>query len=92
MKRGRGRHQYDEHRAGDDALSNLNAGDVLLVAGKGHEDYQILPIVTVSGDAVLGNDRRPLTHKIPFSDSGVVRELAHSLQLVGKKEAILTAA
>lgn len=61
-------------------------------AGKGHEDYQILPVAAPSGGAVFGNDGRPLTHKIPFSDSGVVRKLAHSLQLVGKEEAILTAA
>jgi UDP-N-acetylmuramyl-tripeptide synthetase len=82
----------DRYGAIGEALSNLNAGDVLLVAGKGHEDYQILPVTTPSGAAALDNDGRPLIHKIPFSDSGTVRKLAHSLQLIGKEEAILTAA
>jgi UDP-N-acetylmuramyl-tripeptide synthetase len=82
----------DRYRAIGDALSGLHAGDVLLVAGKGHEDYQILPVATTSGNAAFGNDGKPLTHKIPFSDSGVVRELAHSLQLIGKDQAILAAA
>jgi UDP-N-acetylmuramyl-tripeptide synthetase len=81
----------DRYRAIGQALSNLNAGDVLLVAGKGHEDYQILPVPKGSEDA-LNHERSPLTQKVPFSDSAVVRELAHSLQLVGKEESILSAA
>jgi UDP-N-acetylmuramoyl-L-alanyl-D-glutamate--2,6-diaminopimelate ligase len=88
----RARDAGDRYRAIGNALSNLNAGDVLLIAGKGHEDYQILPLTPASGGAVHSNRGRLLTHKIPFSDSGVVRELAHTLQLVGKEESILTAA
>jgi UDP-N-acetylmuramoyl-L-alanyl-D-glutamate--2,6-diaminopimelate ligase len=82
----------DRYGAIGDALSNLKAGDVLLVAGKGHEDYQILPVGALSGNPALGVGGKPLAHKIPFSDSAVVRELANSLQLVDKKESILTAA
>jgi UDP-N-acetylmuramyl-tripeptide synthetase len=82
----------DRYHAIGDALSNLNEGDVLLIAGKGHEDYQILPVPNSSKAAALSRDEEPITHKIPFSDSGVVRELTHSLQLVGKEESILTAA
>jgi UDP-N-acetylmuramoyl-L-alanyl-D-glutamate--2,6-diaminopimelate ligase len=33
----------DRRDAIRDGLANLTAGDCLLVAGKGHEDYQILP-------------------------------------------------
>jgi UDP-N-acetylmuramyl-tripeptide synthetase len=81
----------DRYRAIGDALSNLKGGDVLLVAGKGHEDYQILPLASTSDSAPLA-DGKHLTHKVPFSDSAVVRELAQSLRLVGKEESILTAA
>jgi UDP-N-acetylmuramoyl-L-alanyl-D-glutamate--2,6-diaminopimelate ligase len=81
----------DRYHAIGDALSNLEAGDVLLVAGKGHEHYQILPLAPAF-EGAPSVDEKPLTHKIPFSDSAVVRELAQSLQLVGKDDSILVAA
>jgi len=74
------------------ALSQLDQGDILLVAGKGHEDYQILPLTNSSGEPVRGRDGRQLTQKIAFSDPRVVRELAHSLNLLqAEKEALVAA-
>jgi UDP-N-acetylmuramoyl-L-alanyl-D-glutamate--2,6-diaminopimelate ligase len=57
------------------AISELESGDILVIAGKGHEDYQILPVLSASGEPVFGEDGKPLTHKVPFSDSRVVREI-----------------
>jgi UDP-N-acetylmuramyl-tripeptide synthetase len=74
------------------ALAGLNDGDVLLVAGKGHEDYQILPLLDAGGQAVRGVDGKIQTHKLPFSDSQVVQELARSLQLLKSEEGVPVAA
>lgn len=74
------------------ALSELESGDVLLVAGKGHEDYQILPVPGKPGELVARADGKILTHKVPFSDSEVVRELARTLDLAREKKDVLTAA
>jgi UDP-N-acetylmuramoyl-L-alanyl-D-glutamate--2,6-diaminopimelate ligase len=74
------------------ALSELGAGDVLVIAGKGHEDYQILPVVGESGEPVAGQDGKIVTHKIPFSDAQVVRELAGVLEPAHQERDILTAA
>jgi UDP-N-acetylmuramyl-tripeptide synthetase len=74
------------------ALSGLREGDVLLIAGKGHEDYQILPLLDHAGDPVVDLDGKIQTHKIPFSDPQVVREHALSLRLLRREEGVLAAA
>lgn len=74
------------------ALSGLNDGDVLLIAGKGHEDYQILPLLDQAGQVVRGLDGKIETHKIPFSDVQIVQELARSLQLLKSEEGVPVAA
>ena len=61
------------------ALSALRSGDVLVVAGKGHEDYQIV-LERDSGGLPLHDSRgRPVTKKIPFSDAKVIREIVASM-------------
>ncbi len=57
------------------ALSALRSGDVLVVAGKGHEDYQVVLERDPSGRTVLDSRGRPTTKKIPFSDPKVIREI-----------------
>lgn len=74
------------------ALSGLREGDVLLVAGKGHEDYQILPLLDHAGALVVDPDGKIQTHKIPFSDPQVVGEQALSLGLLPREEGVLVAA
>jgi UDP-N-acetylmuramoyl-L-alanyl-D-glutamate--2,6-diaminopimelate ligase len=74
------------------ALSGLREGDVLLIAGKGHEDYQILPQLDEEGHPVIGHDGKIQTRKVPFSDPQVVREHALSLGLLRRKEGVLVAA
>src|SRR5690606_24823644 len=44
------------------AIADAKPGDVVLIAGKGHEDYQILP------------DGRGGTYRIHFDDREVARE------------------
>jgi len=61
------------------ALSVLRSGDVLVVAGKGHEDYQVV-LERDSGGLPLQDSRgRPMTTKIPFSDAKVIREIIASM-------------
>ncbi|MCX7174856.1 MAG: UDP-N-acetylmuramoyl-L-alanyl-D-glutamate--2,6-diaminopimelate ligase [Proteobacteria bacterium] len=57
------------------ALSALRSGDVLVVAGKGHEDYQIMLAQDSGGRPLQDSRGRPVTKKIPFSDAKVIREL-----------------
>jgi len=60
------------------ALSAMRSGDVLVVAGKGHEDYQIV-LERDSGGLPMHDSRgRPVTKKIPFSDAKVIREITAS--------------
>ena len=61
------------------ALSALRAGDVLVVAGKGHEDYQVVLSRDAEGRPLQDARGHPLTTKIPFSDAKIVRELIGSL-------------
>ncbi|MBK5103149.1 MAG: UDP-N-acetylmuramoyl-L-alanyl-D-glutamate--2,6-diaminopimelate ligase [Burkholderiales bacterium] len=61
------------------ALSALRPGDVLVVAGKGHEDYQIV-LERDSGGLPLQDARgRPMTKKIPFADAKVIHEIIASM-------------
>ena len=61
------------------ALSAMRSGDVLVVAGKGHEDYQIV-LGRDSGGLPMHDSRgRPVTKKIPFSDAKVIREIIASM-------------
>jgi UDP-N-acetylmuramoyl-L-alanyl-D-glutamate--2,6-diaminopimelate ligase len=71
------------------ALSALKSGDLLVIAGKGHEDYQIL-----GADAYPSHDLESLarTFKVPFSDTRIVRELALTLDLAQEDSQIQTAA
>lgn len=57
------------------ALSELRTGDVLVVAGKGHEDYQIVLERDSAGLPLHDSRGRPLTRKIPFCDAKVIREI-----------------
>ena len=57
------------------ALSALRSGDVLVVAGKGHEDYQVVLERDLSGLPVRDSRGRPMTKKIPFSDAKIIREI-----------------
>ena len=58
------------------ALSALQSGDVLVVAGKGHEDYQIVLERDPSGQPIRDSRGHPVTKKIPFSDATIIREIA----------------
>ena len=60
-------------------ITVLKAGDVLVVAGKGHEDYQIVMERDGAGEPVRDSRGRPLTKKIPFSDPAIIREIAAAL-------------
>jgi UDP-N-acetylmuramoyl-L-alanyl-D-glutamate--2,6-diaminopimelate ligase len=60
------------------ALSALRSGDVLVVAGKGHEDYQIVLERDSSGQPVRDSRERPVTKKIPFADAKIIREIIAS--------------
>ena len=57
------------------ALSALRPGDVLVVAGKGHEDYQIVLELDSGGLPLHDSRGRPVTKKVPFSDARVIREI-----------------
>lgn len=61
------------------AVSELRAGDVLVVAGKGHEDYQIVLERDSAGLPLHDSRGRPATKKIPFSDAKVIREIMASM-------------
>ncbi|MDD5176992.1 MAG: UDP-N-acetylmuramoyl-L-alanyl-D-glutamate--2,6-diaminopimelate ligase [Sterolibacterium sp.] len=58
------------------SLAALRPGDVLVVAGKGHEDYQIVLAQDSEGRPLQDSRGRPVTKKIPFSDAKVIREIA----------------
>ena len=57
------------------ALSALRSGDILVVAGKGHEDYQVVLERDAAGLPLHDSRGRPVTKKIPFSDAKVIREI-----------------
>ena len=61
------------------ALSALRSGDVLVVAGKGHEDYQIVLERDSAGLPLHDSRGRPMTKKISFSDARVIREIIASM-------------
>ena len=61
------------------ALSALRSGDVLVVAGKGHEDYQIVLERDPRGLPLHDSRGHPMTKKIPFSDAKVIREIVASM-------------
>ena len=57
------------------ALAALKSGDILVVAGKGHEDYQIVPAQDPEGRPIMDARGRLATKKIPFSDAKIIREI-----------------
>ncbi|MGP1675832.1 MAG: UDP-N-acetylmuramoyl-L-alanyl-D-glutamate--2,6-diaminopimelate ligase [Burkholderiales bacterium] len=61
------------------ALCALRSGDVLVVAGKGHEDYQIVLEQDSAGLPLHDSRGRPVTKKIPFSDARIIREIIASM-------------
>ena len=61
------------------ALSALRPGDVLVVAGKGHEDYQVVLQRDAAGRPLQDARGRPQTTKLPFSDARIIREIVGSL-------------
>ena len=60
------------------ALESLREGDILVVAGKGHEDYQIMPDLDAAGVPLVDARGRTKTHKVPFADQGIIRDLVAS--------------
>ena len=62
------------------ALSALRSGDVLVVTGKGHEDYQIVLERDPGGLPLHDSRGRPMTKKIPFSDAKIIPEIIASMQ------------
>jgi UDP-N-acetylmuramoyl-L-alanyl-D-glutamate--2,6-diaminopimelate ligase len=58
------------------AIADLHTGDVLVVAGKGHEDYQVLPERDAAGQPIRDAQGRIRTFKAPFSDPELIREIA----------------
>jgi UDP-N-acetylmuramoyl-L-alanyl-D-glutamate--2,6-diaminopimelate ligase len=61
------------------AISDLRAGDVLVVAGKGHEDYQVLLEQDITGTPIRDSQGRLKTYKTPFSDQLAIRDIAATL-------------
>lgn len=61
------------------AMSDLRNGDVLVAAGKGHEDYQVLLELDDRGTPIRDSQRRLKTYKTPFSDADIIREIAATL-------------
>jgi UDP-N-acetylmuramoyl-L-alanyl-D-glutamate--2,6-diaminopimelate ligase len=61
------------------ALCALRQGDVLVVAGKGHEDYQIVLERDAAGLPLQDSQGRALTKKIPFSDAKIIREIVAAM-------------
>ncbi len=61
------------------ALSALRSGDVLVVAGKGHEDYQIVLERDFAGLPLNDSRGRAMTKKITFSDAKVIRAIIASM-------------
>ena len=61
------------------ALSALRSGDVLVVAGKGHEDYQIVLERDAEGLPMRDSRGRAMTKKVPFSDARIIREISASM-------------
>jgi UDP-N-acetylmuramoyl-L-alanyl-D-glutamate--2,6-diaminopimelate ligase len=61
------------------ALCALRPGDILVVAGKGHEDYQIVLERDSRGLPLNDSRGRPMTTKVPFSDAKVIREIIASM-------------
>jgi UDP-N-acetylmuramyl tripeptide synthase len=57
----------------------LRAGDVLVVAGKGHEDYQVLLEQDITGTPIRDSQGRLKTYKTPFSDQLAIRDIAATL-------------
>lgn len=53
------------------AVGELESGDILVVAGKGHEDYQI--VSELNGIDADGNETG--TRKLLFDDAAIVREI-----------------
>ena len=51
-----------------------------MVAGKGHEDYQIVLERNSDGLPLHDSAGRPMTKKIPFSDAKVIREIIASIE------------
>ncbi len=63
------------------AIRDLSMGDVLVITGKGHEDYQIAPDINEAGSVILDIDGKPKLVKTPFNDGKAVREIVEQLQL-----------
>jgi hypothetical protein len=66
--------QADRERAIRFAIENAKPHDCVLIAGKGHEDYQILP-------AGVDAHGRMTTRTIPFDDREVARACLDALGL-----------
>jgi UDP-N-acetylmuramoyl-L-alanyl-D-glutamate--2,6-diaminopimelate ligase len=67
------------HESLQRALADLRPGDILVVAGKGHEDYQVLLERDTRGEPIRDTQGRLRTFKAPFSDPEVIREIAATL-------------
>ena len=61
------------------ALAALRPADVLVVAGKGHEDYQVVLEQDSAGLPLHDSRGRVMTKKISFSDAEVIREIIASM-------------
>ena len=52
---------------------------MLVVAGKGHEDYQVLLELDARGTPIRDSQGRLKTYKTPFSDQQVIHSITATL-------------
>lgn len=82
--RGRGTLIYDRPSAIKQAVCELSRGDILIIAGKGHEDYQIIPIDNIENaniDRLNISNVKNYTIKVPMDDAKIAMQVIDDLNL-----------